>query len=93
MSGLKINTDKTKLIWIRKKRHSKDKINTMCNLVWDATDFNLLGIIFSTDLEQITEFNYSPAIRNIEKMLHVWHQSYVTPIGKIAVLKTQLTFA
>ena len=27
MSGLQINTDKTKLIWIGKKRNSKDKID------------------------------------------------------------------
>ena len=88
MSGLKINTDKTKLIWIGKKRHSKDKINTMCNLAWGATDFNLLGINFSTDLQQITEPNFSPTIKSIKKMLHVWHQRYLTPIGKIAVIKT-----
>ena len=51
MSGLKINTDKTKLIWIGTKCHSKDKINTTCNLVWGATDIKLLGINFSIDLE------------------------------------------
>ena len=27
MSGLKVNTDKTKLIWIGKKRYCKDKFN------------------------------------------------------------------
>ena len=88
MSELKINTDKTKLIWIGKKHHSKDKIDTTCKLVWGATDFNLLGINYSIDLERITELNYSPAIKSIEKILHVWHQMYLTPIGKIAVLKT-----
>ena len=88
MSELKINTDKTKLIWIGKKHHSKDKINTTCTLAWGATDFNLLGINFSTDLEQITELNFSPAIKSIKKMLHVWHKRYLTPIGKIAVIKT-----
>ena len=88
MSGLKINIDKPKLIWIGKKRHSNDKINTMYNLVWGATDFNLMGINFSIDLERITEFNYSPTIKSIEKMLHVWHQKYLTPIAKIAVIKT-----
>ena len=88
MSGLKINTDKTKLIWIGKKRYSKDKINTTCNFAWGATDFNLLGINFSTDLERITELNFSPAIKSIKKMLHVWHKRYLTPIGKIAVIKT-----
>ena len=86
MSGLKINTDKTKLIWIGKK--TKDKINTTYNLAWGATDFNLLGINFSTDLQRITELNFSPTIKSIKQMLHVWHHRYITPIRKIAVIKT-----
>ena len=30
MSGLKVNMDKTKLVWIGKKRHSKDKLDVGC---------------------------------------------------------------
>ena len=67
MSGLKVNTNKTKLIWIGKKCHSKDKINTTCISAQGATDFNLLGISFLTDLEWITELTYSPTIKSIEK--------------------------
>ena len=33
ISGLKLNIDKMKLIWLGKKSHSKDQINTTCNLI------------------------------------------------------------
>ena len=46
MSGLKVNMDKTKLVWIGKKRHSKDKLDVGKDLIWGASDFTLLGIKF-----------------------------------------------
>ena len=41
LSGLKINCDKTKLIWIGSKK--KVKINISAMLDWGNTDFTLLG--------------------------------------------------
>ena len=46
MSGLKVNTDKIKIIWIGKKQYSKDKLEGVADLAWDTTKFNLLGIEF-----------------------------------------------
>ena len=31
-SGLKVNTDKTQIVWIGKKKHSKDKVNIPVNI-------------------------------------------------------------
>ena len=53
MSGLKANTNKTKIIWIEKKRYSKDKVEGVADLAWGTPKFNLLGIEFSVDLENI----------------------------------------
>ena len=50
LSGLKINKEKTKVIGIGRKKHSKDKINVTTDLDWGCTDFTLLGIEFSTNL-------------------------------------------
>ena len=47
MSGLKVNNDKTKLIWMGKKRGFKEKLNVIINLEWGNTEFDLLGIKFS----------------------------------------------
>ena len=45
-SGLKMNKEKTKVIWIGKKRLSKDKLSVTECLDWGKSEFNLLGIDF-----------------------------------------------
>ena len=45
-SGLHMNTNKTKVIWIGRKKYSKDKLKVSVNLDWGTTQFKLLGIIF-----------------------------------------------
>ena len=88
MSGLRINTDKTKLVWIGKKRHSKDKIEVATDMDWGTTEFNLLGIEFSVDLEKMVDLNYNLAYLKIERNLTHWKQRYLTPLGKITVVKS-----
>ena len=87
ISGLKMNTSKTKLIWIGRKKYSKDKINTNYKLEWDATDFSFLGIEFSVEITKIPEMNYSKVISKIEKLLTGWTKRCLTPIGKVTVIK------
>ena len=48
-SGLKINTDKIKLVWIGKKTFSQDKIECGKDLDWGTTEFDLMEITFSVD--------------------------------------------
>ena len=88
ISGLQINTEKTKLIWIGKKRYSCDKIDIEKNLDWGATTFTLLGLNFSVDLGSIVNLNYTPVIQSLEGLFHVWSKRHLTPLGKIAVIKT-----
>ena len=88
MSGLKINTDKTKLIWIGKKRKSKDKLEIGRNFLWGAETFNLLGIHFTNNLDDIIELNYPPVIESLKKLFHQWNKRYLSPLGRIAVIKT-----
>ena len=42
-SGLKMNTEKTRVVWIGRKRHSKEKLVDK-GLLWGCTHFDLLGI-------------------------------------------------
>ena len=37
-----MNKEKTKVIWIGRKRYSKDKLKVSVNLDWGNTDFTLL---------------------------------------------------
>ena len=53
-----------------------------------ATEFKLLGINFSVDLRDIPGNNYTPVLKTIPKTLSNWQRRNLTPIGKIAVIKT-----
>ena len=75
--GLKVNTDKTKVVWIGKKSHLKDKLEINKNLSWGNTIFRFLGIKFSVDLCKMMDLNLNPLIRN----------HYLSPLEKITVLK------
>lgn len=87
-SGLKINKDKTKVIWIGSKKGSTDKLNTVPLLSWGETEFDLLGLRFSVDLDKMPELNYDKYINQAKDTIRHWNKRYLTPLGKITVIKT-----
>ena len=87
-SGLIVNTDKTQVIWIGKKRGSKEKLNVDKKLFWGSTCFSLLGVNFTTDLLLIPNLNYSSIIGDLPKNLLTWGKRYTTTFGRISILKT-----
>ena len=90
ISGLRINKDKTKIIWIGKKRNSIDILETQPPLQWGSTEFDLLGLTFSTDMSKILELNYKKYLPVITNTIKHWNNRYLTPIGKITIIKTFL---
>ena len=86
LSGLKISVTKTKAIWIGSKADSNDKLCPELGLKWVKT-FALLGVNFDNALEHMDD-NFDKKIKNIEKMLSNWTYRYLTPFGKITVIKT-----
>ena len=76
-TGLKINKNKTKMIWIGKQ-----------NLDWGTTQFDLLALRFSVNLDEMTTLNYSLAFEKAKKLLQSWKWRPLTPIGRITVIKT-----
>ena len=89
-SGLNINFDKTQVVWIGIKKYSSDTINTRWKLKWGCTNFKLLGITFHVDLEKMIELNYKPKIVKIKGLINSWKRRYLSPIGKITVIKSLL---
>ena len=87
VSGLRVNTEKTQVVWIGKKKRCNEKLLKL-NLNWDTTQFNVLGLSFSVDLLDCTEINFSNQIVEIKKILNHWNNRYLTPIGKITIIKT-----
>ena len=90
MSGLKMNKEKTKMIWIGRKRFTKEKLSISTKLNWGNTEFNLLGIEFSTNLKIISEINYNKAYKKMEAEIEKWKYRYLTPIGRICLIKTNI---
>lgn len=88
-SGLKVNIDKTKAIWLGSKSNSTE---TMCSgrkLNWETSEtFVVLGITFSTDLHQIPNLNYNKKFEEIKQLLESWSWRHLSIQGKIQVIKS-----
>ena len=52
------------------------------------TSFNVLGIIFNVDLNEMIQINYEKQLDKIYKILNVWSKRQLSPIGRITVIKT-----
>ena len=89
-SGLKVNKYKTKIAWIGKKKASKDKIIIKDCTFSTVSSFKLLGIRISLDLDSCLKLNYSEKIAEIKEIISRWNKRYLTPLGKIAIIKTFL---
>ena len=88
ISGLKINFDKTQVVWIGSKKHSTSAIKTKWKLSWGSKKFKILGIIFNVDLDQLIKENYTSKIQQMEKIANIWSKRSLTPLGKITIIKT-----
>jgi len=86
-SGLKTNVDKTKLAWLGVNTFSLDRLCPHVKLKW-VTEFKLLGIKFSVNLEKMMELNYSSKLGEVEQLLNSYSKRYLSLIGKVTVIKT-----
>ena len=85
-----MNKEKTKVVWIGRKRYSREKLFISEKLDWNNSDFTLLGLQFSTNLNLIPEMNYSKAIESTKAFLGKWENRCLTPLGKILLIKTKI---
>jgi hypothetical protein len=86
--GFKINIDKTKVVWIGKKRYSSDTMCVKWGLEWGYPRFTLLGLHFSVNIDEIEKLNYTPKLKEIGNTLQIWFKQILTPIGKITIIKS-----
>ena len=74
-----MNTDKTKVIWIGRKKFSKDILNSKYNLIWGNKELDLLGLTFNVDLNVTTIKNYQKALIKLKENIKSWNKRYLTP--------------
>ena len=87
-SGLCINVDKTKVIWIGSETNSEQIFCEELNQCLDNSKFTVLGVKFTKNLREITEMNYLPKIEEMKKLFLNWSKRILTLIGKITVIKS-----
>ena len=88
ISGLNINTDKTKVIWFGSRKNSQVILCPEYNLSWENSSFTVLGVKFSTDLSDIANQNYNLKIEETKKLFACWSKRMISPIGKLVVIKS-----
>ena len=86
ISGLKVNMEKTNIVWIGKEREGLGvEIPSFGNLVKEV---KILGVYFSVDRKMREELNYKEILSKIKRLLGWWKQRDLSMIGKIHLLKT-----
>ena len=61
----------------------------MNKIQW-VEEIKILGLYFKRSLHNITENNLQRKIRNLECEIAQWNRRYITPLGKITVIKSLL---
>ena len=88
ISGLKINIEKTKAIWIGSLKNSEVRICRNYNLDWTEGYFKILGVTFTTEVFDIWDVNIPPIISKVQSLLQQWSKRRLTLFGRITVIKS-----
>ena len=88
MSGLKINKDKTKALWIGSRINSTEILCREHNLDWEQGPIKILGVTFSPEVFNIWDINSQDTLTKIEKIIKTWSPRKLTLPGRITVIKS-----
>lgn len=86
ISGLKANIDKTHAIWFGSECDSIVELCPDLCLKW-STNFEALGIKYDSSLLNMN-VNLTDALEKIRTTLNIWKSRFLSPYGKITVIKT-----
>lgn len=88
MSGLKINIEKTRAIWIGALSNSHTRLCCDVNLDWSQDSFKVLGVNFSSNVNDIWDLNYHEVLNKVENICKQWTKRKLTLIGRITIIKS-----
>ena len=92
MSGLKVNEEKTNVVYIGSLANQMPNPNiTQKKLKWVKDGkFKALGVNFSTQLVEMEELNYDMVMETVSNLSHHWSKRNLTVLGRITVVKSLL---
>ena len=88
VSGLHLNTKKTNCVWLGNQRNSQIRYMQHLDISWNPRFFKILGIKFSNELNECIDLNYDDKLSEIRRLFKIWSKRQITPLGRIAVLKS-----
>ena len=72
----------------QKKLFSKEAFHhSRWEIDWQNTKFELLGVNFSLNLDEILDLNYNTRLIAIKNTLCQWRRRMLTPLGRLTVIK------
>lgn len=88
MSGLKINVEKTKAIWVGSFSNSLRQMCSNYKLDWTQGPFKILGVTFTTEVFNIWDVNANEIVAKAENLCKQWSKRKLTLFGRITVIKS-----
>lgn len=88
MSGLKINEEKTRAIWIGSLSYSNRHICQEYKLDWTQGPFKILGVTFTVEVYNIWDANTNEIYQKIENLCKQWSKRKLTLLGRITIIKS-----
>ena len=88
MSGLKINVDKTRALWIGSSCGSPE---TLCNeiaLDWSQEPLKILGVTFSPLVFNIWDLNSVEILSKVKNILNQWSKRKLSLFGRVTIIKS-----
>ena len=80
LSGLKVNCNKTRAVWIGCKKSNGEAFNHRYKLNWDQSDYRYLGLTFSCDMKRMVMTYYENKVKEIELELEQWSKRMLAPL-------------
>ena len=65
-------------------------MNISADFLWGDKDFSFLRINFSVNLDTKPKLNFNITMDKAKQLLNCWNSRYLTPIGRITVIKTMV---
>jgi len=84
ISGLRLNFEKTKVMWLGKWSGIKNK---PLHLKWVSSPIRILGIYFSYDEKGNNVMKFNLKINELQTNLDIWKSRDLTLFGKVMTTK------
>ena len=88
VSGLQMNSGKTVAVWLGSSKHSRIRYLPHLQIRWNPQKFKILGVWLTVNLDDCVEINFNEKFSEIKILFRIWSKRSITPIGRIAVLKS-----